>query len=266
LDAVFGGDENIARVYNGATGAYLWEYNMFTDIEEIDAGYFNDDGYEDFALSSGVQVRVIDTHPSIEDQMYAVAPGAAIREVHAADVYLNDGVDELVLNTQYLGIQGYDNTSSIVWSYNALLTYPLMEPWSQYTTCLFADMNSDGHTDMVFTNYEYINVIDGHTGDLLWHYVRNTSILYPVVGHFDGPSSKDSMDIAACSGSHLYILSDDQKPKIPAPMMNGYFDSSAFTTQLVITISVLGTFVVIPLCAIAIFLRRKEVEMRGSLK
>ncbi|MGD9382335.1 MAG: hypothetical protein PVI03_07815, partial [Candidatus Thorarchaeota archaeon] len=110
LDAVFGGDENIARVYNGGTGAYMWEYNMFADIEEIDAGYFNADSNEDFALSSGMQVRVIDTHPSVEDEMYSVSPGASIREIHAADVHLNDGVDELVLNLRYLGVHGYDDS------------------------------------------------------------------------------------------------------------------------------------------------------------
>ncbi|MGY5878775.1 MAG: hypothetical protein RTV31_00935 [Candidatus Thorarchaeota archaeon] len=260
MDAVFGGDENIARVYNGATGAYLWEYNMFTDIEEIDAGYFNDDAYEDFALSSGVQVRVIDSHPSIEDQMYSVAPGASIREVHAADLYLNDGVDELVLNVRYMGVQGYDNTSTIVWSYDALLSYPTMEPWSHYTTCVFGDMNSDGHTDMVFTNHEYINVIDGHTGDFLWHYVRNASISDPVVGHFDGPSSKDSMDIAAYSGSLLYIISDDQKPLLPPLPMGGFMDPNAVISQLVVTISLTGFFVAIPLGIIVVYVKRKEVE------
>jgi len=260
MDAVFGGDENIARIYNGATGAYMWEYNMFTDIEEIDAGYFNADGYEDFALSSGVQVRVIDSNPAIEDQMYSVAPGASIREVHAADLYLNDGINELVLNVRYQGVQAYDNTSTIVWSYNAPLIYPIIDPWSHYSTCVFGDMNSDGHTDMVFTNYEYINVIDGHTGDLLWHYVRNASILGPVIGHFDGPSSKDSMDIAAYSGSHLYVISDDQKPAIPPLPMGALLNPNAIFSQLIIAISLTGFFVAIPLCIIVIFAKRREVE------
>ncbi len=217
LDAVFGGDENIARVYNGATGAYVWEYNMFTDIDEIDAGYFNGDSYEDFALRAGSQVRVMDCHPAVEDQMYSVAPGASIRAVYATDLYLNDGIDELVMNLRYYGVRGYDDTATMVWQYNAQLSYPLYEPWSYYSTCTFGDMNKDGHTDLVFTNYEYLNVIDGHTGDLLWHYVRNGSIREPVVGYFDGVSSKDTMDIAAYSGSHLYVLSDEQNPSSPPP-------------------------------------------------
>jgi hypothetical protein len=121
-------------------------------------------------------------------------------------------------------------------------------------------MNSDGHTDMVFINHEYVNVINGHTGAFLWHYVRNASILGPVVGHFDGPSSKDSMDIAAYSGSHLYIISDKQKPFIPPLFLEESMSMEAKIKQLGVTISVIGVLVAIAFSVILVPVKRRELE------
>jgi hypothetical protein len=189
--------------------------------------------------------------------MYSVSPGTSIREVYAADLYLNDGIDELVMNLRYFGVRGYDDTGTNVWSFDAQLSYPLYEPWSEYSTCAFGEMNDDAHIDLVITNHEYINVIDGHTGDFLWHYVRNESVLGPVVGCFDAPSTKGSMDIAAYSGRHLYILSDVQAPPAPPlPLVSTTLE--ALISQLVTSSLMVGIPVLTMLAIFILEVRRRK--------
>jgi hypothetical protein len=119
-------------------------------------------------------------------------------------------------------------------------------------------MNRDGHTDLIFSNYEYLAIIDGHTTSLLWHYVRNGSIREFVIGYFDAPSSKDSMDVAAYSGTSLYVLSDDQQPQAPPLPALAEASLESRIAQLITSSAIIGLPVIAMVSLFILDVRRKR--------
>ncbi len=209
-DIVYGGKDNIARVLDGDSGNLVWEYNLFTDIKGIVAGYFDSDNYEDFALETSAVVYVANS--SGQNQMYSiVVGGSSLRGFYAADL-TGDSTEELVLNVRYDGVKGYNATGNEVWQYQARLVYYDYSSWS---ICAFDDFNNDGKQDLILTNAQYINVVGGTTQTLMWNYVGDDEISGILAGDFD--SNSGNPDIVAFDISSLFVISSDANPPALPP-------------------------------------------------
>ncbi len=134
----------------------------------------------------------------------------AVREFFAGDLYNNDTVDELVVNLERYGAIAYSFAGTEVWRYNAPLVLG-----GKDTHIILEDMNADGWTDLVLTNKEYINVVDGPTARLMWHYWKNDlrSNFDPRVGYVYSSSGRDVL----CFGyNSIYVVAHDiAPPKVP---------------------------------------------------
>jgi hypothetical protein len=201
-DIVVGGSwagYGAAVMYRGYDGASApWILIASTDIYGIIAGNFTGDGYADFALEDENQtLHVVDTYAGT--QTAALTTSVSLRGYYAADLD-GDGLDEVVMNLERIGVRAYSYSGSLEWQYVA----PLMTG-SFDSTCAFADMNRDGRTDLVFTNREYINVVDGVTGLLVWHYASSARNVQPKPGHFTG--SEDALGVLSYWTGTMYVVS-----------------------------------------------------------
>jgi hypothetical protein len=96
-----------------------------------------------------------------------------LRDYYCADLD-GDNYDEVIAYIRTDGIRGYNSAGDEVWAFEAPLRYTLDDP---FTDVLTEDINDDGYSDVVLTNYEYVDVIDGSSGNLLWHYVSEGRVL-----------------------------------------------------------------------------------------
>ncbi|MGY5881629.1 MAG: hypothetical protein RTV31_15365, partial [Candidatus Thorarchaeota archaeon] len=80
---------------------------------------------------------------------------------------------------------------------------------------ILKDVNDDGQIDLVFTNYDYINVVDGSTARLLWHYKDPDMrrIAYPSVGAF---YEANQMDVVYLSSGAMHLVAHSLNPPVPA--------------------------------------------------
>jgi hypothetical protein len=121
-------------------------------------------------------------------------------------------VDEVVVNLERYGVIAYSFVGTEVWRFNAPLVLG-----GKDTRIVLEDMNADGWIDLVLTNKEYINVVDGSTTRLLWHYWKEdlSSNFDPRVGYFYSASSRDVL----CYGNDLiYVVAHDiAAPPVPPP-------------------------------------------------
>jgi hypothetical protein len=135
-----------------------------------------------------------------------------VREFFTGDLYNNDNVGEVVVNLERYGAIAYSFIGAEVWRYNAPLVLG-----GKDTHIVLEDMNADGWTDLVLTNKEYINVVDGSTARLMWHYWKEdlTSNFDPRVGYFYSASGRDVL----CYGNDLmYVVSHEiSAPPVPLP-------------------------------------------------
>jgi hypothetical protein len=256
-DVVYGGDENIARVLRGDNGQLDRSFNLGTNIQGIVAGYFDSDGDEDFVLrSSGALYFINATNHSV----YFVPFGGSgnFRGAYAAD-FNGDNVHELVVYNRSDGVYAYNSTGHMVWSYESSLVFL---SYSTLTTCVFADFNSDGKDDLVLTNAEYINIVDGATQKLLWHFVREDGILDPAVAVCI--STSGSPDIAAHDGSSVFVISGRIDPP-PLPMMAHAAQGMSIGEILLRSTIIVGPiFIPVVISLIVIRRRRRSIEMQIS--
>jgi hypothetical protein len=248
LDVVYGGDENIARVLRGDSGQLVRSYDLSTDIDGIVAGYFDSDNDEDYAAMTYSAVYVIN---GTNQAAYFVAPGGGnIRGIYAADL-CDDSVQELIVYTVADSVNGYNSTGHEVWSYEAKLVFL---SYSTLTTCTFADFNSDGKDDLVLTNAEYLNVIDGATRTLLWHFINYDGIYNPTVAVC--VSTLGAPDIVAHDGSSVFVISGRLNP--PAlPMMFAAAKGMSIQEIIIQSTVILGP-ICIPILISVIFIRKRR--------
>ncbi len=211
-DIVMGASIFNARIYNGGNGA-LFTTASSTSTYGLAAGDFNGDGSADLAVKDSDS----DIH------MYEFIGGGSftisfdtgtVREFFAGDIYNNDGVDEVVVSLERYGAIAYNFIGTEVWRYNAPLVLG-----GKDTRIVLEDMNADGWTDLVLTNKEYINVVDGSTARLLWHYWKEdlTTNFGPTVGYFYSATGRDVL----CYGNDLmYVVAHEiTAPPVPPPAL-----------------------------------------------
>jgi hypothetical protein len=97
---------------------------------------------------------------------------------------------------------------------------------------MFVDMDLDGHTDLVVTNYDYVSAVSGATQAVIWHHRSNDSIYAPAVGVFYEVGS--APDVAMAHYSNLLVVSGSwpaptpPSPAAPAPPLVMSFAEMVF--------------------------------------
>ncbi len=158
---------------NGEDGSICWQINLGSN-SYFQAGPnildLDDDGYLDIVIAQyagdcriyglkGIDGSVLWYSDLPDDYMYHGASFADIDE---------DGLPEIVIgcydNYVYV-LNGEDG--SLLWNYYA--PNYIASPTS------IADLNNDGHFEIVFTSYNYLGVLS-YTGSLLWSYTAGGSM------------------------------------------------------------------------------------------
>jgi len=254
LDIIAGGIVSTigaAVIYRGYDGWSMMEFGIVsTDIYGLIVGNFTGDAYADFALEDENQtLHVVNTFTGT--QTAALTTTVALRGYYAADLD-GDDLDEVVVSLEKRGVFAYSYTGGLEWRYQApLMNGPLD------STCVFADTNRDGRTDLVFTNREYINVVDGVTERLSWHYVSDARNSLPKTGHFTG--SDDALGVLSYSMGRMYVVSG----VLPTPTPPVHQDGPAtlgYGEGLVVAAAVgvpVGLLLIVPVLH---SLRRKREE------
>jgi len=207
LDAAFGGYDHVLRVYNGSSGLYAWGFSNGKSVYDLISGDFDGDVYEDLAfLDSSEDVTMVSGLTRMN--VYTISiPLGDFRGFYAADLYSNDNIDELIINWKEIGIRGFDDIGNEVWFYEM--------PLKVRPKVMFRDMDLDGHTDLVVTNYDYVSTVSGATLAVIWHHRSNDSIYAPSVGIFYEAGS--APDVAMAHNSRLLVVSGSWPAPIPPP-------------------------------------------------
>ena len=224
LDAAFGGYDHILRVYNGSSGFYTWSFTNGKSIYDLISGDFDGDVYEDLAfLDSSEDVTMVSGVTQMPVYIIAI-PLGDFRGFHAADLYNNDNIEELIINWREIGIRAFDAIGNEVWFYAM--------PLKVKPIVMFGDMDLDGHIDLVVTNYDYVSAVSGATRAVIWHHRSNDSIYAPAVGVFYEVGS--APDVAMAHYSNLLVVSGSwpaptpPSPAVPAPPLVMSFAEMVF--------------------------------------
>ena len=207
LDVLYGGYNQIARIYYGGDGTLYDDFSVGYNIYGIISGNFKDDVYEDFALiDANSNITLVDGDTMTVIAIFGFDDGK-VRDFQAADIWNDDSIDELIVNLIDEGVIGYESSGNEVWSYDAPLVLDKSE-------CLmsFSDMGNDGTTDLIFTNYNYLNIINGSTEKLSWHYVGVESKTRMLVGRF---TESGVLDVVFKSENRIIIVSGAEIPPNP---------------------------------------------------
>jgi hypothetical protein len=239
LDAAFGGYDNILRVYNGSSGFYTWGFSNGKSIYDLISGDFDGDVYEDLAfLDSSEDVTMISGATQMPVYIIGI-PLGDFRGFYAADLYNNDNIDELIINWKEIGIRGFDDIGNEVWFYEM--------PLKGTPKVMFGDMDLDGHTDLVVTNYDYVTAVSGATLAVIWHHRSNDSIYVPAVGVFYEVGS--APDVAMAHYSKLRVVSGTWPAPIPPPPAAPVPPFIMSLAEMVFVAAATG----LPLCALVLF-------------
>ncbi|MBD3405143.1 MAG: hypothetical protein GF411_03290 [Candidatus Lokiarchaeota archaeon] len=249
LDIICGSGSSGGRLYRGYDGQYLALFG--TSAYGIAIGDINADTVDDIAIKNSVDTVSV-YNGATYGFLYSKSFGVAnLRGLWFADIHNNDGTEELVVNFVGVGVYAYDSTGTAVWYFDAPITVSSTSSW-----CQFADMDADGHTDLVFTNFEYLSVISGATGDLLWHYQHPYRVYKPIVGQF--AKVGDALDVAAFSNTYFYVVSGRLTPR-SVPVVLPIGSSSSGFMQVLGTSLALGIpLLVVATAGIYVYRRREE--------
>ncbi|MDF1537714.1 MAG: FG-GAP-like repeat-containing protein [Candidatus Thorarchaeota archaeon] len=219
-DVAIGGYNKATRIYRGTDGQFM---NILgtggSSVYGLLIGNFTGDAYADYVWEDNShKLHLIDG--ASNTQILFLDFINLIDEYYAVDID-NDGLEELVVNIEKLGVQAFSYTGALDWSFQARLLV------SQHDWDLtFGDMDNDGTTDVIMTNHEYIDVISGATERLLWHFVSDDRNVKPKVGHFVGTSAP--LDIVSYRWGRVYVVSGTDPvptpPASPLPMLEASFN------------------------------------------
>jgi outer membrane protein assembly factor BamB len=259
-DILYGGPTSPCRLFYGFDGTY--EFSVGDNCYGIVAGNFKDDEYDEFATMEGNgDITMWDVvwdgsewDPTPLGQV-EIAPAKYIRGFYAADLYLNDSLDELVVNAMLHGVLGFDSAATEVWRFET----PLVISKAQ-SSCDFGDADGDGHTDLIFSNWNYINVVSGATERLLWHYRSDVRCTKPKVGHFYDVGYP--LDVLTYFGNNTYIVSGSQIPPTPPPIPIVRVAAARSLAEVIVestlTFVPIGIVVIMPIAIV--WKKKKELE------
>ena len=204
LDVIVGGKDEELEIFLGTDGTSYKHQNVGEIIYGIKAGYFDGDIYEDFAYFDEYgDIMMIDTDGWTMFYAFDFELDE-VREFETVDIYNDDGKAELVVNLVNIGVVAFDTAGNEVWQYNAPL---IMEEDEVYM--LIGDMGSDSKTDLVLTNHNYLQVVNGTSESIEWNFVGEERVFKPRLGRF---TSKDGVsDIVFIADNRIVIISGMEK-------------------------------------------------------
>ncbi|NHJ14266.1 MAG: hypothetical protein EAX95_11355 [Candidatus Thorarchaeota archaeon] len=206
FDIAWGGSSGGSSiyVYDGSNGVYQWD--IAAAVWGMHTGDLNGDGFEDIAIvNSADDIRAYDslTQALLIDLFYSTG---AITDWDVGDI--PGGADEVIVYVDEIGIEAYDAAENLVWYFDARLVVG-----SSNAQLEIADMNGDGANDLVVTNYNYLQVVDGTSGRILWHHVGSGTHWRPLVGQFIRIGNP--LDVVCYNGNRLYVVSGVESASPP---------------------------------------------------
>ncbi|UYP47841.1 hypothetical protein NEF87_004126 [Candidatus Lokiarchaeum ossiferum] len=201
LDVAFGGDNDDIYFVEGGDGSHIWTHNTGNNIWDMVVGNFHytSSSYSSIAYRYDRTITMFDiiSHNTVS---VTYAADTSLRSFMAGDIYQSNGYDELILNLEREGVVAYNNVGTEVWRFNAPLMVSAVNSYM-----IVKDMDDDGTNDLVYTNYNYLNIIDGATSKLKWHYVGSSRISRPMLGQFT--SDGGEFDVTYLFENNIHIVS-----------------------------------------------------------
>ena len=259
-DVVIGGKDNTLTVLKG-NGDPGWSIGTGANIGDIKTGDFDGDGVTDIAVRTYGNLTTI-LSPTTSVYYSVVLPDENIRDFYSADLYLSDGIDELVINYVDAGIVAVRYKATYPY-YEGAWTYlaPLRGP---YTSCMctFDDMDGDGADDLIMTNNEYINVVSGATRRLIWHYSSQERLRSPKIGRFYSVASPPDVAIHS-KWRYLVVSGSEIAPSVPP--VGSSMEPAGSQVEAIIRAALVAT----PLIALTVLIpvyvrRRRDVFLKRS--
>ncbi len=199
LDVVYGGTNQSAYVFNGSDGLFAGNCSSIkSPIYNIIAANLTGDAYTDFAVQTTASDAFL-VDGSTLAKMIDVKYEGDNRGITARDI-MGSNLDEIIINNRPIGVIGCNSTS--IFAY--YLPVPLIS--ATQVSVRVADWGTDGKSDLVITNQNYLQVFNGTTKKLLWHHVANCSIGTPYVGTFS--DSVEGPQIMYFSGDTVYFVAE----------------------------------------------------------
>ncbi len=247
---VVAGSSLQSRFYAGNNGTYLGSMGTGS-VYRLTSGHFTSTGYECVAvMNSAYDITVLDFELGVTSPVFYFDTGH-VRQFMAADVAANDGIDELVVNLAEVGVVGYKFDGSLAWSYYA----PLVSTSARSVSVAFADMDGDGWDDMVMSNNEYVDVVNGATRRLMWHYrnpgKKTNYYPVPILAH-----SHSVRDVLTYSSTDIYVISASPPAASPGPA------SGLSVEETVMMVTAAGVPLVFLFLVVPLVRRRRRVPVK----
>ncbi|MDF1537712.1 MAG: PQQ-binding-like beta-propeller repeat protein [Candidatus Thorarchaeota archaeon] len=247
-DVAMGSKEGTVRFFSGDDGVLDWSYAIGFYIEDIVFGDFT--GYsrnQGVAVEYNDHVVLLDTFTQSPMVLLNFTFGY-LRDYYCADLN-GDSYDEVIAYIRSDGIRTYNTTGDEVWTFEAPLRYTLNDP---FTDVLVEDINDDGYPDVVLVNYEYVDIIDGSTGNLQWHYISEGRVLGVAASirphKFDTRYNLAVVDISSLSIASYY----ESAPALPPPPLLA--EALGFDSIEIVTVA---TVTILPLLAVLVVMTRR---------
>ncbi len=248
-DVAFGSSTVQTRMYRGQNGGYYASLGP-SSTYALMAGNLTGSSYDILiVMDSGSDIHLLDPigggGPTIPFST------GVVREILVKEL---DGApgEEVIVNVEAEGVLAYNNLANEVWRFDAPLVLG-----GKDTRIRCADMNGDGRNDVVLTNRECINVIDGITTRLLWHYWRSDLLgnTDPVLGHFYDNGNKD---VLCFRDDSIYVVAHSLTiPPVPAALVVA---GSSALIESVVYATLLGAPMLLVALAIPLRKYRKREE------
>ncbi|MFW9800647.1 MAG: hypothetical protein ACFFD9_09435, partial [Candidatus Thorarchaeota archaeon] len=252
-DVVIGGKDNTLAVFKG-NGDLGWTVGTDAKVDDIKPGDFNGDGVTDIAVKTHGNLTTI-LSPTTSIYYSVVVPDENIRDFYSADLYLGDGADELVINYVDIGIIAVRYKATYPY-YQSAWTYlaPLRGPFTS-SMCSFDDMDLDGRVDLIMTNNEYINVVSGATGRLIWHHASSLRLRTPTMGRFYSVSFPP--DVAIYSKWKYMIVSGSEIAPSPPPVGSSVAPAAS-SVDAIVRAALIATPLVTLFVLIPVYVRKRR--------
>jgi hypothetical protein len=218
--------------FNGETGIRYATPSFPYNLKAMVSAEVNGDNLDEVIISfnDGSSHRIRTLNPGGSFSNVANYGDDPIWDLSTADILYDDGVDEIYSNVAGQGIRGRDIIGGGSWTFNAPMAFP-----DYNSKMLIADHDDDGVPDIAYQNYNYLNVLNGSTQDLMWHFYANDSLSLLEIGRFEMPDSPlgavyyDNYRIKIISG---YEISTDP-PGFPSPPYPPSLDTSLRTPDII---------------------------------
>jgi hypothetical protein len=177
LDVVIAGNDGDLRIFNGEDGS-LWGSDTAgtSRVLQMEVGNLNGDPQSDLIFS---RLNGDLVHWKMGMSPVTMKAFTNLKNFKVANVDSAPTFDETIVLLDGEGLRIYDTSGTNIWNYSA----PIIA-LASHNLLGTIDFNNDGLFEIVLTNMQYVNVINGTTRKLLWHHVGTTNITSLKAGTF----------------------------------------------------------------------------------